>query len=96
MSGSINNSTRFEAVDGLLTSAGIPCEERMQIYRTLAAILHLGNVVLEETFPEGKIQISYQTIDHLKNVARLLKIDWLALEKAVLTRTIEVNGEPIT
>lgn len=82
-------------VDGFLTSVEVSFEERFAIYRTLAAILHLGNVIIEETVSEGKIEISNQSIDHLENCARLLDLDILTLKQAFLTRTIEVNGDPI-
>lgn len=65
----------------------------MKIYRTLAAILHLGNVVFEET-KEGKIKISNQSIDHFENCARLLNMDKAIFQQAVLTRA-DINGDAI-
>lgn len=95
LSGSNNISPSLDVVDRLLNSAGMSYEERIQIYSNLAAIIHLGNIVFAENVPEEKIQISDQSINHFENVARLLEIDKQQLEKALLTRTIEVKGDPI-
>lgn len=95
-SNSPNNFMRFEEVDKLLAGMDISSEERMKIYSVLAAILHLGNVIIEENVSEDKCVISNLSVGHFENAARLLNIDQHTLETALLTRTIEVNGlDPI-
>lgn len=66
----------------------------MQIYRILAAILHLGNVVFEEKF-SGKCTISELSRVHIEHSARLLEINVKILESALLTRTIVVSGSDL-
>lgn len=78
-----------------MASAGIPTAQRNDLYTILAAILHLGNIVLEE-ISESKCKISNSSRDHFENAARLLNIDQHTFETALLTRTLEVKGsEPI-
>lgn len=91
------NSANFQSVEALLTNAGISKEKRMKIYETLAAILHLGNVVIEDDISEGKCKISNLSMKHLENVARLLQIEKVALESALLSHNMEVmNRESLT
>lgn len=85
----------FEAVDRALSSIGVSSDERMRVYRILAAILHLGNIIFEET-SNGKCRIVADTRIHFENVARLLEIDVEILESALLTRKIEISTEKIT
>ncbi|XP_055308258.1 uncharacterized protein LOC129572340 [Sitodiplosis mosellana] len=66
----------------------------MQMYRILAAILHLGNIEFEEKLSE-KCEISELSRVHLEQSARLLKIDENILKSALLTRSIIVNGSDI-
>lgn len=87
---------KFQTVDENLEAVGIKSEERMQIYRILSAILHLGNIVFEEK-SSGKCEISAQSRTHLEHTVNLLKIDEKSLESALLSRTITVNiSEKIT
>lgn len=88
----LNNSIRFEELDDNLASFGISSEERTQAYEILAAILHLGNTIIEEDPSDGKCRISHLSLGHFQQVARLLKIDQQKLETSLLTRSIEVIG----
>lgn len=87
---------RFEAIDKNLASFGISSEKRMQTYEILAAILHIGNVIIEEDPSDGTCRIYQLSLGHFKQAAKLLKIDEQTLETSLLTRSIKVNGsEPI-
>lgn len=79
----------LEAVDSALARAGINNEQRLQIYKILAAILHLGNIVFEEKISTEKCRISELTKKHFECSAHLLNIEPRLLEIALLTRTIE-------
>lgn len=80
---------KFEIVDVALTCAGISDKQKLEIYKILAAILHLGNVFLEENISTGKCQISELTKIHFESAAHLLNIEQRLLETALLTHTIE-------
>lgn len=82
----------MEAIDGALNDVGISHADRMRIYKTLAAILHLGNVIIEEDILSEKCKISQLSKNHLEHAADLLNIDQQILETALLTRSIEVAG----
>lgn len=79
-------------VDRTLAIAGIPDEKRKQIYKVLAAVLHIGNVVIEENVKSGKCQISEPSRIHFEHAAHILNIEQQFLETTLLTHTIEVNG----
>lgn len=82
----------LETVDRALESIGISHDERNRIYKIIAAILHLGNVDIEEENSFEKCKISELSKIHLQHTANLLNIGHQTLETALLTRTIEVNG----
>lgn len=76
---------------------GINSREQDAIFRTLAAILHLGNV----DFNPGKEHDSSILKDekssaHLQTAAELLMCDFDALKKTLCTRNILTGGESIT
>lgn len=81
-------------IDDALASVGISNETRLQIYKTLAAILHLGNVVIEENsiFPSEQCKISNSSRKHFELVAQLLNIDQQELETVIMTRDIQLSG----
>lgn len=72
-------------------NAGILHGEKMEIYKILAGILHIGNVVFEENI-SGKCEITEQTRIHFKFAANLLNVDESTLERALVTHSIEING----
>lgn len=89
------NVVKFEAVDKSLHNVGLSKNDRMRIFKILAAILHLGNIELEEN-TDGKCQISDSSTGHFENAARLLEIDQKRLRAALFTRIITVgDSNPI-
>lgn len=83
-------------MDKALERIGISHNERHRIYKILAAILHLGNVEIEDEIGSDKCKISEQSRKHLKCAAILLDIEQEVLEIVLLTRSIDVKGsEPI-
>lgn len=86
----------FGAVDKALIDVGVTNEERIKIYKILAAILHLGNVIFEENPLVEGCQITNSSIDHFCYAAQLLEIEQKNLEVSLLTRKMEINGsDPI-
>lgn len=75
-----------------MTDVGMSNKEWIKLYKILAAILHLGNVILEEN-PSGEgCVIVDGTRSHLKYAAHLLDIEEETLKTSLLTRTMELKG----
>lgn len=86
----------FGSVDTALTNVGVSNEEKVKVYKILAAILHLGNVIFEENPSMDGCQISDSTANHFFYAAQLLGIEKKNLEKSLLTRKMEINkSDPI-
>lgn len=88
----LNIAQDLEALDKELTCIGTSHVERIQIYKILAAILHLGNIEIEET-NSGESQISETSRIHLKHMSNLLNIEQQIIEKSLITRSIDINGQ---
>lgn len=68
----------------------------MKIYKILAAILHLGNVIFEDNLLVDGCKIADRTAVHFRYAAQLLEIEQKQLEMSLLTRKMEINGaDPI-
>lgn len=92
----LTNFQNFEAVDKALFDIGVSNGERMKIYKSLAAILHLGNVIFEDNVLLNECQIADHTANHFRYAAQLLEIEQKHLEMSLLTRKMEINGsDPI-
>lgn len=82
----------FALIEEKLADAGISLEQRIDIYKIIAAILHLGNIFFEENVDTGNSQISESSKFHLKHAANLLTLKEDTLESLLLARTMEVSG----
>lgn len=92
----LNSFQDFIAVDKALIDIGVSSNERLKIYKTLAAILHLGNVAFEENPSLEGCQIVDITRKHIEYAAEFLNIEQNILETSLLTRKMEVKGsDPI-
>lgn len=92
----LDNFHDFTTIDKALIEIGMGNEERIKIYKILAAILHLGNVIFVENPLTGGCQIADSTQKHFYYAAQLLNMDSKTLEINLLTRKMEVTGcEPI-
>ncbi len=63
---------------------GVTPEEQTDIFRLLAAILHLGNL----TFKKGRDGAEIESTAVAQTVARLLGVELAMLEKALCNRTV--------
>lgn len=77
----------FTNVDQMLVNLGVSENDRNIVYKTLSAILHLGNIEFKST---DTSEITDSTKKHVNIAANLLKILPEELEKAILFRTIDV------
>lgn len=91
-----SSSQDFVSINKALFEIGMTKEEKTNIYKILAAILHLGNVVFVDNPLTEVCQIADSTKTHFSCAAKLLNIATETLEKSLLTRKMELKGsDPI-
>eukprot|EP00884_Botryococcus_braunii_P001103 jgi/Botrbrau1/10994/Bobra.0234s0017.1 len=73
---------------------GLGEEEREAVLRTVAAVLHLGNIDFAAD-GDAAVLADQESADELGIVADLLQVDEAALHTALTTRAIETVGERI-
>ncbi|XP_035276926.1 unconventional myosin-VIIb-like [Anguilla anguilla] len=71
-------------------------KESWEIFKLLAAILHLGNVNFEGTILNNMEGCDIMNSDHFKMAAKLLEVDIHALETSLTYRSILTNRESVT
>lgn len=84
----------FAKIDECLTLFGLETESKNQIYKLLAGILHLGNILFEDT-EDGSCRISGDSEMECDRAADLLSIDLSILQSSLLTKTINVKESTI-
>ena len=71
-----------------MTLVGIPKAEQDAAFRTVAAVLHLGNLDFEDAGADAEAStVAAPAKRHLAAAARLLGVDAAGLLKALTTRT---------
>ncbi|KAB7501722.1 Unconventional myosin-VI, partial [Armadillidium nasatum] len=83
----------FSAVDKALSNLGIDPQDRLAIYTTVAAVLHLGNIFFEEN-PEdvkGGCMVSPGCEQSLSIAAELMGVDPEELNQALLARVMQTS-----
>ncbi|KAJ8967316.1 hypothetical protein NQ317_000967 [Molorchus minor] len=81
----------LSALDQALSRLGISDNERLQIYTTVAAVLHLGNIAFEDN-PEdtrGGCRVATSKEKSLIMASRLLAIDPSELRQALVARVMQ-------
>jgi len=74
---------------------GISPEEQHDVFRTVAAVLHLGNILFVDGSEVESSKISDSNAEfHLSSVASLLGVDVEGLRKSLTTRTRSTFGTP--
>jgi len=92
----VDNVKEFKRTKHAMKVVGIAPDEQHNMFRVVAAVLHLGNI----TFAEGSEPDSSKIADkaaesHLSACAQLLGVDAEALRKALTTRTRHTFDGPI-
>nr|XP_027213444.1 unconventional myosin-VI-like isoform X1 [Penaeus vannamei] len=83
----------FAAMDKALSNLGLTSQERLAIYTTVAAVLHLGNISFEDN-PEdtkGGCMVSPGCEGSLSTAASLMGVDPEELNQALLARVMQTN-----
>ncbi|CAM9114900.1 unnamed protein product [Pylaiella littoralis] len=100
------NKQEFSRTDDAMSTLGFEEDLKAAVFRTLAALLHLGNVCFEETDSHGpgqaKARVSISTNSsssdgeaRMANAARLLGLDEDALTRKVTWRAIMAPGKSV-
>ncbi|XP_054163685.1 unconventional myosin-VI-like isoform X2 [Oppia nitens] len=84
----------FKAMDSALNHFGVSDVQRMAIYQTVAAVLHLGNIVFEESNDDSKggCRVAAQSRPSLETVAELIGVDCDQLQQSLLSRVMQTPG----
>ncbi|CAG0925005.1 unnamed protein product, partial [Notodromas monacha] len=86
---------QWKIMEHAMDTCGVQAEEKKHILSTVAGILHLGNVELEEG-PNNYAEVPAKSRDALLKAVQLFGCAADALEKALTHRTIEARGEFVT
>ncbi len=79
-----------------MTLVGLTEDEQISVFRTVAAVLHLGNVAFKEGADSDSSAIKGADSEHhLSAVAELLGVDAAGLRHALTTRTRITHDGPI-
>ncbi len=87
----LDDAKDFQTTDKAMTSLGMTESEKLAIYASVAAVLHLGNVRFEENPDDarGGCQLARSSLVALKNAAALIGVDPEDLHQALLTRVMQ-------
>ncbi|KXZ52496.1 MYO1A protein [Gonium pectorale] len=89
-----DNAEDFKRTIYAMERVGIPAADREAIFRTVAAILHLGNIDFNPG-PEDSALVAPSAEDGLDTTAMLLGVDKEGLRKALTTRVRQTPEGPI-
>lgn len=85
----------FEELDKSLAKLDLSESARFEMYKLVAAVLHLGNILFEENSNNG-CGLTTDTAQSLEAVADLAGININKLRKELTHKTIEFHLERIT
>ncbi|XP_043204148.1 unconventional myosin-VI-like isoform X1 [Amphibalanus amphitrite] len=89
----LDDAKDFARLDKALATIGLGEKQRLDIYTTVAAVLHLGNVAFEDN-PEdrkGGCMVSPSSEQSLATAAALLGVDPDELNQALLSRVMQTS-----
>lgn len=87
-------SNKFNEIDKILGDSQHFGDKKMNFYKILAAILHLGNIEFDDSDNEAKISKSSET--HIQSAAKLLNVPIDELRNVFLSRRMDINTSSIT
>lgn len=93
----VDNAREYTRTIKAMQTVGIPQDQQEAIFRTVAAVLHLGNVSFaagEE--PDSSVVCAGASEAHLAATAALLGVPKEGLRHALTTKTIQTRDGPIT
>jgi len=91
-----NDKEEFAAMEDAFVNLGFTMDDRWNLYSSMAAILHLGNIEIESVEATGGSVVSTRSSDTIEKAAELLGISAAEEElKHGLTKNVKlINGKP--
>lgn len=89
----VDDKAEFDAIRKSLATIGIPGENQTDIFRVLAALLHLGNVKITATRTDSQLSASEPS---LVRSCEMLGIDVNQFAKWIVKKQLITRGEKIT
>lgn len=91
----VNDLSEFAAMDRALEHFGVTNEDKLDIYKIVAAVLHLGNINFEESPNDShggcRVMEDSDSQAALKDAAQLLGVDVDQLQQCLQTRIMQTN-----
>lgn len=89
----VNDLNDFKGLEKAFANFGVSEEIKWNVYRIVAAVLHLGNIEFEEALNDtrGGCTISPYSEESLHKTASLLKIEPISLKQCLLTRVMQTS-----
>ncbi|XP_046847293.1 LOW QUALITY PROTEIN: unconventional myosin-VI-like [Xenia sp. Carnegie-2017] len=85
---SLNDTQDYKLMTESMEKVGFSLQEKDNIFRIVAAVMHLGNIAFEEKLDDkqGGCKVCNKCDNSVQFVAKLLKVDPSALKMALTTR----------
>ncbi|EDO36037.1 predicted protein [Nematostella vectensis] len=92
----LDDTSDFKRMDASMDNVGFSKEEKSNIYRVVAAVLHLGNIIFEDIDDtHGGCQVSSKCSDEVNITAKLLGVSPEELQQALTTRLMSAGGADV-
>eukprot|EP00013_Stygamoeba_regulata_P023768 CAMPEP_0177647334 /NCGR_PEP_ID=MMETSP0447-20121125/10243_1 /TAXON_ID=0 /ORGANISM="Stygamoeba regulata, Strain BSH-02190019" /LENGTH=1221 /DNA_ID=CAMNT_0019149909 /DNA_START=85 /DNA_END=3750 /DNA_ORIENTATION=- len=88
----VDDAKDYHHLREAMSTVGITSEQQESIFKTLAGLLHLGNVVFAPADEGESSKVSDHTKQHIEHACTLLKVNQQAMEEALTTRTLSTGG----
>lgn len=84
----------FTKIDDCFSIFGLDITKRRQVYKIIAAILHLGNISFEES-TDNTCEISKDSHTSCRNAAELLSLGTKDLQSMLINNSIDIKDSKI-
>ena len=91
----INDAAEFGGTTSALSKMGVSVTEQWKLFRTLAALLHLGNTKITALSRRDDSAAIDDSDESLKHACELLQVDAAAMSKWICMRQIQTRSEVI-
>jgi myosin heavy subunit len=89
----VDDAKDFREVEDCLTNLEIPEKETSALFEVTSGVLHLGNLVFEES---GDRSCKLKSLPSVQMVAKLLGVSESDIEKSFTTRLLQIKGKEST
>ena len=89
----LDDCKNFQSLDRDLGNIGLSSAERNSVYTTIAAILHIGNIIFEDDPDDnrGGCRVTDQSEASLQTTASLMGLDCDELRRALTARVMQAT-----